>query len=77
MIRSYKVEKTGIGKRLTTSLFLLFQLLDHVDAALHVEFCSGNRHVAIQNFFETRDCFRNRNILALIAGENSATWKGG
>src|SRR5207253_11204313 len=46
-------------------------LLDHVDVALHVEILLGHIVVfAVENFLETADCFRNRNILTLIAGEN-------
>src|SRR5204863_2153255 len=44
---------------------------DHVDAALHVEILLGHIVVfAVENFFETADCFRDRNILALEAREN-------
>src|SRR6267378_4517748 len=71
MIRSYKVKKQELGNVLTTSLFYFSIFFDHVDAALHVEILLGHIVMfAIQNFFETADCFRNRNILALIAGEN-------
>src|SRR4030095_4095323 len=71
MIRSYKVKKQELGNVLTTSLFYFSTFFDHLDSALHVEILLGHIVVfAVENFFETADCFRNRNILALIAGEN-------
>src|SRR6267378_1623338 len=56
---------------LSLNRFIASTFLDHVDAALHVEILLGHIVVfAVENFFKTADCFRNRNILALIAGEN-------
>src|SRR4029450_4467287 len=71
MIRSYKVKKQELGNVLTTSLFYFSTFFDHLDAALHVEILLGHIVMfAIQDFSETPDRFRNRNILALKAGEN-------
>ncbi len=48
-------------------------LLDHVDAALHVEVALGHVVVlAVEDFFEATDRFRDGNVLTGSAGEDFA-----